>query len=111
MKITLEQVPPFSLAFIRMLAASLILAVFIFKKIRIEKSDLKTFIFAAITGVFLNLTFFFFGLRLTEAINAAFLVAAVPILTIFAAHSFLREKLTPKLLTASAIAFIGVALI
>ena len=111
MKLTLTQVPVFSLAFIRMSLASLILAIFIFKKLRIAKKDIVMFIWAAITGVSLNLTFFFIGLKLTQAINAAFLIASVPIMTILAAHLYLKEKLTLKLMLASIIALIGVVII
>ena len=66
---------------------------------------------AALTGVTLNLAFFFLGLKLTQAINASFLVAAVPIFTILAAHFYLKEKFNSRLILASLIAFAGVALI
>ena len=66
---------------------------------------------AALTGVTLNLAFFFLGIKLTQAINAAFLVASVPIFTILAAHFYLKEKFNSRLILASAIAFAGVALI
>lgn len=69
------------------------------------------FFWAAVSGVTLNLSFFFFGLRLTQAINASFLVASVPIFTILAAHFYLREKITFRLAAGAAIAFAGVALI
>ncbi|MBI2012584.1 DMT family transporter, partial [Candidatus Curtissbacteria bacterium] len=111
MKLTLTQVPVFSLAFIRMAAASLILATFVFKTLKIRKEDSLNLFWAAITGVTLNLTFFFFGLKLTQAINASFLVASVPIFTILAAHFYLREKLTLRLVLASTVAFFGVSII
>lgn len=111
MKITLTQVPVFSLAFIRMFSASIILVFFISKKLKIEKQDFGAMIFAALSGVTFNLAFFFVGLKYTEAINAAFLVAAVPIFTIIAAFFFLKEKLTVRLAIASLVAFLGVILI
>ena len=69
------------------------------------------FIWAALTGVSFNLTFFFLGLKLTEAITASFLVASVPILTILAAHFYLREKLSFSLISSSIIALVGIIII
>ena len=111
MKLTLAQIPLFSLAFIRMIAATLILAIIIRKNLKVDKRDWPKFFICAIFGVTLNLTLFFFGLKLTEAINASFLVAAVPIFTILAAHFLLKEKITTRLIFASAIAFFGILII
>ena len=111
MKLTLEQIPVFSLAFIRMAVASAILGIFVIGQLKIRKSDQLTFIAAAITGVTLNLTFFFIGLKLTSAILASFLVASVPIFTMLAAHIYLKEKFTTRLIFASAVALLGVTII
>ena len=111
MKLTLQEVPVFSLAFIRMSLASLILASIIFSKLKVKKRDLPMLTLAALTGVTLNLAFFFLGLKLTQAINAAFLIASVPIFTILAAHFYLKEKFNSRLILTSLIAFAGVALI
>src|SRR3990167_1974249 len=98
MKLTLTQVPVFSLVFIRISIAALILLIFVHKKLEIKKKDIFMFIWAALTGVSFNLTFFFLGLKLTEAITASFLLSSVPILTILAAHFYLREKLSFSLI-------------
>lgn len=111
MKLTLSEVPIFSLAFIRMTFASLILAIFIFKKLKVEKRYFGMLFACAATGVSLNLAFFFWGLKLTQAINASFLVASVPIFTILAAYFTLGEKFNLRLILASLVAFAGVALI
>ena len=111
MKLTLQEFPVFSLAFLRMTFASFILGVLIFKSLKIKKEDYWRFFWAAITGVTLNLAFFFIGLKLTEAILAAFLVASVPIFTMIAAHFYLKEKFTTRLIIASAVAFVGVVVI
>lgn len=111
MKLTLQEVPTFSLAFIRMSIASIILGTLLYRKLKVKKEDIPQFIKAAITGTSLNLTFFFFGLKLAPAINAALLVGSVPIFTILAAHVFLKEKMSLKLIAASTVAFIGVVVI
>lgn len=111
MKLTLEEIPVFSLAFLRMAFASLILGLIIFKNLKIKKIDFSRFFWAAITGVTLNLALFFIGLKLTQAILAAFLTASVPIFTMIAANIYLKEKFTKRLILASLIAFAGVAII
>ena len=111
MKLTLTQVPIFSLIFIRMGIASLILAFFLYKKLRIKKEDIKSFIYASITGISLHMALFFIALKLTSAMTVALIVATVPILTLFAAHLYLREKITNRLIFASAVALLGAIII
>lgn len=111
MKLTLLEVPPFSLAFIRMFGASLILGPLIYKQLRIQKNDLPQFTLAAFFGVTLNIGFFFIGLKLAPAINAAMLVASVPIFTLICAGIFLKERVGAKVITASILAIIGVVVI
>lgn len=111
MKLTLTQIPVFSLAFIRMLLASSILYFFVRKNLKIQKQDYYRFFYLALTGVTLNLTFFFLALTQTKAVNSAFLTPAVPILTIFAAHIYLKEKLDFKIILAGIISAIGVIII
>ncbi|MCR4324354.1 MAG: DMT family transporter [Candidatus Curtissbacteria bacterium] len=111
MKLTLTQIPVFSLAFLRMFLASLLMLPFALKSLHFKKQDLSMFILAALFGVTLNLAFFFIGLKLTYAINAALLIAATPILTLFASSIFLKEKLTAKLILASLTALAGVVVI
>lgn len=111
MKLTLQEVPPFSLAFIRMFFASLILGAFVFRNLKIQKADIGRFLLAAISGVTLNIGFFFLGLKLAPAINAALLIAAVPIFTLIGASIYLHEKVNAKLIIASALALIGVFVI
>ncbi len=116
MKLALIQVPVFSLAFIRMFFASLILGLIILfsknsRDLYIKKEDYKKFIYCALFGVTINLALYFIGLKYTQAIIASFLVAAVPIFTMISAHFYLKEKFKGQIIAASAIALIGVILI
>lgn len=108
MKLTLVQIPIFSLAFLRMFFASAILFFFVFRKLNIQKEDYKDLFLTAFFAVTLNLGFFFAGLKLSEAILASFLTASIPIFTIIASHLFLKEKITRRLLAATILAFLGV---
>ncbi|MDO8486843.1 MAG: DMT family transporter [Candidatus Curtissbacteria bacterium] len=111
MKLTLAQIPVFSLAFLRMAIASLIMAPLITKQIKFKKEDFLMFFLSAFFGVTLNLSFFFIGLKLSFAINAALLIAAVPIFALLAGHIYLKEKLTSKIILASVLALAGVVII
>ncbi len=111
MKLTLEQIPIFSLAFLRMALASLVLGAFVFNKLKIQKGDGWQFIKAALFGVTVNLSLFFIGLKLTTAILASFIVATVPIFTMLAAHIFLKEKFTRKLIISSLVALVGIIIL
>ena len=111
MKVTLTQVPLFTLAFIRQILATAIFLPFVVKDLKIQKEDLKTLVVATLLGTNINLFLFFKGLELTEAINASIITAAVPIITLFAAHLYLKEKLTLRLVLASITAFLGTIVI
>ena len=111
MKLALQEIPVFSLAFLRMFFASAILGTLIFKSLKIQKADYKTFLYCALTGVTLNLTFFFFGIKLTQAILAAFLIASIPVFTMIGARIYLKEKPTKRLLFSSLVALLGVVII
>src|SRR3990167_7897815 len=70
-KITLQEFPPMSLAFLRFSFASLFLAPFFLaetKKVKINKKDLPKLITIGILIVALNITFFFEGIKRTTAI-------------------------------------------
>lgn len=111
MKLTLTEIPIFTLAFIRMFLASVILFFVVHEKLHIKKGDFYKFVALALTGVTLNVGLFFLGLTLTKAINAAFLTPAVPILTIVAAHLYLKEKFEPKIIVAGIIALVGILIV
>lgn len=111
MKLTLQEVPLFTLAFLRMSVASAIMAIIIIDKMKIDRKDLPQFFISALTGVTLNLSFFFIGLKLAPAINAALLVGSVPIFTLLAAHYSLGEKYTKRVVIAAVLALFGVMII
>ena len=95
-KITLEEFPPMSLAFLRFALASLFLAPFFLaqtKKIPIAKKDIPRFIAVGILIVTLNITFFFEGMIRTSAINASVLTLIIPALSVLLGWFFLKEKI------------------
>lgn len=107
MKITLIEVPIFSLIVLRMAGASILLLPFVFRKLHVDKEDFRNLFLSAIFGVNLNLAFFFYGLEYSQAINGSVILATTPIFTLFFAHIFLREKLNTRLILGAILAFVG----
>jgi len=110
-KWSLTNISPFTLAYLRFLIASLIFLVFFKKFVPIEKRDFLRVVLIGITGVFLNITFFFFGLKTSSAINAPIIATAGPIFTLTGAVLFLKERPRPRLILGLIVALIGVIII
>ncbi|MBI2601098.1 DMT family transporter [Candidatus Daviesbacteria bacterium] len=102
-KLTLEEIPPSSLAFLRFAVASLFLAPFFLaettrpsfggKKVTIKKEDLPTLVAIGVFIVTLNIVFFFEGMIRTTAINASVITLIIPVLSVLAGWWFLKEKI------------------
>ncbi len=91
--------------------ASILLLPFVYKKLKVEKSDWKNIFLAAFFGTNLNLAFFFFGLEHTQAINASVILATAPVFTLAFAHFILKEKFSLKLILGASLSFIGTIII
>lgn len=94
-KITLQEFPTMSLAFLRFSLASLFLAPFFWaqtKKVKIKRTDLPKLITIGILIITLNITFFFEGIKRTSAIDASILTMTIPILSVMLGWWFLKEK-------------------
>lgn len=94
-KVTLQEFPPMSLAFLRFALASLFLAPFFFaesKKIKINKLDLPKLIAVGVFSITLNISFFFEGIKRTSAVDASVLTLVIPLFSVLAGWWFLKEK-------------------
>ena len=91
-KYALENIPPFSLAFIRFLGASLLLYPLVHKKI--DYPDLKNKLLwgFGLTGVTLNIFFYFLALPRIISINAPIIGSTGPIMVLIGGALFLKEK-------------------
>lgn len=109
MKITLREVPLFTLIVLRMTVASTLLLPFVYKHLKdVKKADFKLLLLAALFGTNLNLAFFFYGLEYSQAINGSVILATTPIITLVFAHIYLKEKFTKKLAIGMSLALFGV---
>lgn len=95
-KVTLEEFPPYSLAFLRFAFACLLLAPFVWaqrKKTKIELQDLPKLLAIGVFIITLNIAFFFEGIIRTTAISASALTLVIPMLSVLSGWLFLKEKI------------------
>lgn len=113
-KIGLENITPFILAFLRFSIASILLGIFLGKKTKLPvttKHDWYLLVAYAISAITVNILFFFFGLRLTLAMNAPIIASAQPILTFLFAFLFLKEKQKLRKVIGMIIGTLGILVI
>lgn len=95
-KVTLEQFPPMSLAFIRFALALLLLLPFLFfqkDKDNIQKKDIPLlFLVGALMTTF-HISFFYLGLLRTSASTASILTMTIPVFSVLIGWIFLKEKI------------------
>ena len=111
MKWAMEEIPPYTLAFLRFFLAALIILPFAYKKIAIKISDVGKLLTLAVIGITLHIALFFVGLQLTSSINVPIIAAATPVLLIIGSIWYLHEKLKPKVLIGTLVSLTGVLLI
>lgn len=110
-KWALEDIGPFTLAFLRFFLASILILPFAYKYLSIKKEDIAEVFLLGFLGVTLNIAFFFLGLKFAPSINASIIGSAGPIFLILFAFLFLREKPRKKVIIGGLLGLIGVALI
>lgn len=109
-KLGLQEIPPYSIAFLRFTIASAILMPFFLAQGHhqlIKKTDLPKFLTIGIFGSGLNVIFFMSGLSQTTATSSAAIFATVPLVNALAAFIFLREKPTLVRILGVGIGLIG----
>lgn len=110
-KWALQDIEPFTLAFLRFFIAAIIILPFAYKHLFIEKGDYLKIILIGFLGVTINITFFFLGLEFAPSINASIIGSAGPIFLIFASIFILKERPKNKVVMGSLLGLLGVTLI
>ena len=108
-----KQIPPVSLAFWRWLTATLILLPLAWKSFvkdwPVIRKSLLYFFVAGLTGVTMFNTFVYIGAQYTTAINLALIgTTTSPVISVFFARIFLKEKVGWLKLTGMLICIIGI---
>ncbi len=107
-KLALQNIPPFTLAFLRFFGAMLILFPFTVNHLWVKKEDWKDLILLSIFGITINITFFFFGLKYAPSINAPIIASSGPIILYFSSIFILHEKKHIKILIGMLVSLLGV---
>ncbi|NTU46231.1 DMT family transporter [Candidatus Roizmanbacteria bacterium] len=112
-KLALENIPPFTLAFIRFYFAALLFFPFIrFEPLRaLSKKEWFLLFLGAFLTISLNIVFFFLGLQRTQSINAPIIASAAPLFLFLGSIFVLKEKPTFRVLVGMTISFLGVLII
>ena len=111
-KFSLQNIPPFTLAFIRFFFAGLIFLPFSFY--HFQKLSVKRWFeifLVSFFGIFINITFFFLGLKKTESINVPIIASSGPVFLYIFSVIFLKEKPRLKVFLGMMISLLGVLII
>lgn len=113
-KLSLQNIPPFTLAFWRFFLGAILLG-FIFRKNLhfpiTNRSDLSLFLGNSLMGITGNIIFFFLGLQLTKSINAPVIASGGPVIVFFLAVFFLHETFSLKKLLGMLLGTVGILVI
>lgn len=108
-KFALQNIPPFTLAFIRFFFAGLIFLPFVF--FYYQKLSLKRWFevfLVSFFGIFINIAFFFLGLKKTESINVPIIASSGPVFLYIFSIIFLKERPRFKVFFGMMVSFVGV---
>lgn len=110
-KWSLEEISPFTLAFLRFSIAALILLPFIRKNMKLKREDIPYIVFLSVIGLTFHIAYYFTGLRLSSSINVPIISSAAPIFLIIGSTLFLHEKIKKKVIFGMTVSLAGVVLI
>jgi drug/metabolite transporter (DMT)-like permease len=113
-KLSLQNIPPFTLAFLRFFLGAIVLVFFLGNRIKPPKfarGDTELLLINAVSGITLNIALFFIGLTMTLSINAPVIASAAPIMTLFFALLLLKEKFVWKKFLGMLFGTIGILVI
>ncbi|MDR3562730.1 MAG: DMT family transporter [Negativicutes bacterium] len=111
-KLLLMEVPPALSALYRYLLASVVIVAVDWRNgEKIQRQDYPAIIFLALTGVTLYYLLQHFGIRYTDATDAAILISLSPVFIGLISWILLGEKLRPLTVTGLALAFVGAVLV
>ncbi|MBI4078785.1 MAG: DMT family transporter [Candidatus Levybacteria bacterium] len=107
-KWSLQDIEPFTLAFMRFFFAALILLPFVFTKLIIKREHFWDLIFFSITGITVNISFFFLALQKTQSINVPIIGSSAAIFIILGSMMFLKEQPKRKVIAGTTLSLLGV---
>lgn len=114
-KISVNEFPPFSLAFFRFLIASFVIYGVMYKyetkDYTLRKKDLPIYVSLGLIGMFGYHVLFFISLKYTSAVNASMIAATNPLMTTVLASFLIKERLGIKKILSILLSLSGVMLV
>lgn len=110
-KWALEDVHPFTFAFLRFFIAALILLPFTLHKLVLNRDQFVKLLTLSFIGFFIHISLFLFGLTLASSINAPIIASSAPALLIIGSVIFLKEKIKRYVVFGTTVSFIGILII
>jgi len=110
-KWSLQEMPPFTFAFIRFLLSTLFLLPFTMHRLKITKKDAISLFVLGFVGFFVHIGLLLVGLKISSSLNASIIAAAAPIFLIIGSAIFFKEKVKTKIILGTTISLIGVIVI
>lgn len=110
-KISLTNIPPFTLAFWRFFGGALLLVIVLRGKTALNfRAPRERFALTgyALTGITMNIIFFFWGLMRTHSINAPIIASSAPILMLLLAPLILKETNSTKKILGILLGSLGI---
>ena len=109
-KWALEDIGPYTLAFLRFAIATITIIPFLKGNFRIKPKDYFGVFLMGFFGVTINIIFFFQGLLYAPSINASIIASAAPVFIVLFALLFLKEKPKIRVILGSFFGLVGVLL-
>lgn len=111
-KLSLTNIPPFTLAFIRFFFAGLIFLPFVIGKWqKMNSKDFFEILLVGFFGITVNISFFFLGLPRTTSINAPIIASSGPVFLYLMSIFFLKEKPRKRIFWGMMASLLGVLVI
>src|SRR3989344_9043080 len=88
-KWSLQDIQPFTLAFLRFFIGALLLLPFTLHNLHIQKRDWVKLSLLSLSGITINISFFFIAIQMTSSINAPIIASAAPVFIIVGSFLFL----------------------
>ncbi|OGG27005.1 hypothetical protein A2960_02565 [Candidatus Gottesmanbacteria bacterium RIFCSPLOWO2_01_FULL_39_12b] len=110
-KLALQNITPFTLAFIRFFGATILIFPFCISNLSIERKDWLKLVLLSFFGITVNISFFFLGLKYAPSINAPIIGSSGPVFLYLFSILILHEKRHYKVLIGTIISLLGVLII
>jgi drug/metabolite transporter (DMT)-like permease len=107
-KWSLQDIQPFTLAFLRFFIGALVILPFTLHNLHVKREDWGKLALMAFLGITINISFFFVALQITASVNAPIIGSAGPVFIILGSLFFLKEKIKKIVLIGTLVSLLGV---